>query len=156
MFTLNKVARFRRLTPLERGIFLRAAALLAVVGVGLRLSGFRRVQALLDRGNAKQGRNLTSSESATRAGNTARIVVLAARHGFYRANCLPTSLVLRRLLQRQGIGADLRVGVRKTSGKLEAHAWVEHDGHPLIDGPDVQERFAAFGQPIGTGEEVSR
>ena len=156
MSTLTDFAKFWRLAPSERGLFLRAIVLLAMIGIGLRLVSFRRIQGLLGSVNVAAGKTLSPVDAATRACETAWIVAVAARHGPYRANCLPTSLVLRRLLLRQGIQADLRVGVRKADdGRLDAHAWIEHAGQPLIDRSDVHQRFAPFDQPIHPREEAS-
>ena len=153
MSTQTNFAKFWRLAPFERGLFLRAMLLLAMTGTGLRLVGFRRIQGLLSPVNVAIGKAYSPIENAAQALQTARIVAAAARYGPYSANCLPTSLVLRCLLLRQGIQADLRVGVRKDGcGKLDAHAWVEHAGQPLIDGPDVHQRFAPFDQPIHPSE----
>ena len=62
----------------------------------------------------------------------ARLVKAVA--ALYRMPCLEQSLVLFRILRRRGIPAELRIGVRKVSGGLNAHAWVEHDGRLLLDG----------------------
>lgn len=43
---------------------------------------------------------------------------------------------------------DLRIGVKLDQGRLDAHAWVEADGIPINDAPDVAQRFAAFQQPL--------
>lgn len=45
--------------------------------------------------------------------------------------CLVRSLVLTRLLARRGIPAKLVIGARATPTFL-AHAWVEHDGDPVL------------------------
>jgi len=130
--------------------------LLAMTGISLRLVSFRRIQVLLNPVNLAAGKALSSIEAAAKARQTARIVAAAARHGAYRVNCLPTSLVLRYLLLRQGIQADLRVGVRKADdGRLDAHAWVEHAGQPLIDRFDVGQRFSPFDQPIHPSKVAS-
>lgn len=128
----------------------RALLLLPVIAVGLRLAGYKRVQAALD---ALGRRHSTSpppngDEAMSLAVRSTRMVVLAARRGAYRANCLPTSMALRHLLQRQGIAGTLRVGVRKNGPALDAHAWVELDGQPLNDSADVQQRFLAFSEPL--------
>lgn len=47
------------------------------------------------------------------------------------SRCLIRSLVLMRLLAQRSIPSTLVIGVRKNSG-FEAHAWVEHDGEPLL------------------------
>ena len=149
-------AKFSRLTPFERVFFLRAMLLLTVTGIGLRVVSFRRIQDLLGTSKLAPAKAQSPVESAAQARLTARIVAAAARHGPYRANCLPTSLVLRYLLLSQGIQADFRVGVRKAeSGGLDAHAWVEHAGKPLIDRSDVHQRFAPFDQPVHPSGEAS-
>ena len=148
MLTLRELSRFGKLTAIERGTLLRALLLLPAIGLGLRLLGFSKVQAMLYThmavGNCEPSPNSTLKIALA----AASMVSIAARRGLYRANCLPTSLVLAHLLGKQGIAADLRVGVRKVAGALEAHAWVEHNGQPLNDGIDVHERFPAFSQPI--------
>lgn len=47
------------------------------------------------------------------------------------SRCLMRSLVLLRMLARRGVVCRLVIGVRPGE-TLEAHAWVEHDGHPLL------------------------
>jgi hypothetical protein len=45
--------------------------------------------------------------------------------------CLNRSLVLTQLLARRGIPAKLVIGARPAPSFL-AHAWVEHDGQPVL------------------------
>jgi hypothetical protein len=47
------------------------------------------------------------------------------------SRCLMRSLVLLRMLARRGVVCELVIGVRPGE-KFEAHAWIEHDGHPLL------------------------
>lgn len=47
------------------------------------------------------------------------------------SRCLIRSLVLVRILSRRAIPSTLVIGVRKES-KFEAHAWVEHEGEPIL------------------------
>ena len=49
--------------------------------------------------------------------------------------CLTRSLVLTRLLAKRGIEARLVIGAR-TDPEFLAHAWVEHDGTPVLDSGD--------------------
>ena len=151
MLTLRNLSRFRKLTALERGFLVRALLLLPAIGLGLRMVGFGKVQTMLNTFGAVDGREPAPDAALKTALAAARMVSMAARRGFYRANCLPTSLALAHFLRRQGIAVDLRVGVRKVAGALEAHAWVEYQGYqgqPLNDDMDVHERFPAFVQPI--------
>lgn len=46
--------------------------------------------------------------------------------------CLARSLVLTRLLARRGIQSKLVIGA-KAEPEFLAHAWVEHDGRPVLD-----------------------
>jgi hypothetical protein len=47
------------------------------------------------------------------------------------SRCLMRSLVLMRMLARRGVVCRLVIGVRPGE-EFEAHAWIEHDGHPLL------------------------
>ena len=47
------------------------------------------------------------------------------------SRCLMRSLVLLAMLARRGVVCRLVIGVRPGE-RLEAHAWIEHAGHPLL------------------------
>jgi len=138
MSKTSRLERLRALTPTERRLLAEALALLPVATVSLRLVGLRRTQALLQR---------FLRESSLREGidapAVARLVSIAARHGPVRATCLPASVALDSLLRRYGMRGRLRLGVRRHQGRLEAHAWIEHEGRPLLE-PGVHSRFGAF------------
>ncbi|MBK7991648.1 MAG: lasso peptide biosynthesis B2 protein [Comamonadaceae bacterium] len=76
------------------------------------------------------------------------LVNIAARHTLGPRTCLTRSLLLGWLLRRRGVASDLRIGVRLTNGVLDAHAWVECDGIPVNDRPDVGAQFASFGDLV--------
>ena len=145
---LHDLERFRGLTALERGCLIRAFFLLPIVGWGLRMVGFREIQAVLHGFSTAPGYKFTPGEAMENALTTSRMVAIASRHGFYRANCLSTSLALVYLLGKQGVDTKMRVGVCKVAGLFEAHAWVEFQGQPINDDVDVHERFPAFDEPI--------
>ena len=51
------------------------------------------------------------------------------------ATCLTQALAALVLLQREGYGTCLRIGVaRSAEGQFEAHAWLERDGRILVGG----------------------
>jgi hypothetical protein len=52
------------------------------------------------------------------------------------------------LLRRRGIDGQLQFGARQLDGRIEAHAWVEVDGRPINDTPDVRQRFQPL-EPCG-------
>lgn len=111
----------------------RLLALLPAIGAALRVLGFRRTRDLLE--YASRPRAIASSDNAGEmsdiAQRIARLVAIASRHGPYGATCLRQSLALWWLLRRRGMGAELRIGVRKDGPELRAHAWVEHEGRSL-------------------------
>lgn len=139
-----KVARFLQLTRENKRLFLAALLWLPLVGLGLRLFRFRTLQAFCARRRRLHVRGPGPEEAAYQAGQVARMVSAAARHGLYRGTCLPVALTVQRLLGRRGIVVELRLGVRTKDGKLEAHAWIEHLGLPVAGLEDVDGGFAPF------------
>jgi hypothetical protein len=143
-------SRASRLSAAERLVLAQALTLLPLTALALRVLGFRRWQATLARlapaGDTPAGKD---EMLAQRGRAIARLVEAAARRGPYRATCLPRSLTLWWLLRRQGIDAELRIGVRKDAGPFEAHAWVEWRGRVLNDADSVRARYAAFDRAIG-------
>lgn len=129
--------RFRALSPPERRTFLAALWLLPACSLALRTLRLARVQGML----------AAIAEIPADAPDPRRIsycVDAAARQLPIRSSCLTRSLVLHALLLRRGLASEVRVGVRLSDGRLDAHAWVESAGAPLNDVPDVGERYAAF------------
>ncbi len=47
------------------------------------------------------------------------------------SRCLVRSLVVLRMMARRGVACQLSIGARSDTG-FQAHAWVEHDGHPVL------------------------
>jgi hypothetical protein len=138
--------RLRLFSALERParvLFLRAAALLPAISLSLRLRGFRKTQAFLQRFLSTPS-NETDSSAPRRVDLTVRMVHAAVRHSVGHPTCLEESLGLWWLLRRQGIASELRIGVRKLDEKFEAHAWVERDGVALNEPESLHEHYAAF------------
>src|SRR6202163_4106632 len=139
--------RFRALEPNARGLFLRAAALLPLVSLSLRLRGFRSTQASLQKrmdGAVSGGRDPFYPAKGEHAALTARMVRSAAFRNLGTATCLEKSLVLWWLLGKQGIASSVRIGTRKTGQKFEAHEWVECEGVPLNEPEELHKHYAAF------------
>jgi hypothetical protein len=50
-------------------------------------------------------------------------------------SCLSQTLALQRLLARAGYPSSIHIGVAKKPDRpFIAHAWIEHNGRPLLDG----------------------
>jgi Transglutaminase-like superfamily len=76
-----------------------------------------------------------AAESLAEARRLGRAVARLLAHVPGDTRCLVRSLVLTRLLASRGIEAKLVIGAR-TAPEFLAHAWVEHDGHPVLDPGD--------------------
>lgn len=85
-----------------------------------------------------------SAELGRRAALTAHMVSVADRNGLVHPSCLAKSLTLWWLLMRQGIAADLRIGIRRENEKMAAHAWVERNGAALNEPEEHHRHYAAF------------
>jgi hypothetical protein len=138
--------RFWRLKPVERRMVLEAASALVATWAGLRVVGFRRWNAAIERFTSLKTKSVNQADASQIpiASSVAMKLDLAARHLFFHTNCLERSLTLRWLLRRRGIVADLRIGVRKESETFEAHAWIELKGIVLNDADEAHLHFAPF------------
>jgi len=139
---LRKIRTFRALPAALRRRTAAACAALALVTCGLRTCGFARLHRWLAR--TSEGRRLPAGEALPAARIDARALGLAARNLPLRALCLERSLALWWLARRRGADAALRIGVRRTGGGIEAHAWVEVGGVVVGDEPDVASRYLPF------------
>jgi hypothetical protein len=141
----TKPSKFHALSSQEKRLFLQAMASLPLVRIGLKTVGYQRLRSLLAKATRRQA---TPRSRQADVGNIARaaaqMVHIAARTRLGRANCLPRALTLWGLLRRKGIDSDLCIGVQKNSGTIQAHAWVEYQGQPLNEAPDVQLEFASL------------
>lgn len=67
---------------------------------------------------------LIAARLGNAVGRTLRILPTDSR-------CLVQSLVLSRLLSARGISSTLVIGAHSRP-EFAAHAWVEHEGHPVL------------------------
>lgn len=131
--------KIKRLLELDRAeLRLLAAAWigLAVSRVALSVTTFERVDRLI---GAKLGKGRSDRPTPERI---AWLVRAAANNHLCAMRCLPRSLTLRRLLNRRGFPAVLRIGVEpKREPELAAHAWVEIDGKQIGEPTDLLDRY---------------
>ena len=135
----TRLKRWRDLPASEKMILVDAWATLNCLSLLLRWLSFRRVQTLLMRFTpGLAGASQLSPQSI------AQIVERAARAAPLHVSCLTRSLTLWWLLLRCQTASELCIGVRKSKGRFEAHAWVEQRGVVLNDAPDIAAHYAAF------------
>jgi hypothetical protein len=61
--------------------------------------------------------------------------------------CLPRALALLPEVRRLGFAADIELGVRKDGDRVTGHAWLVWNGAPVLEAPDVRERYAPLERP---------
>jgi hypothetical protein len=146
----HKLHRFRSRPSEDRRLILRAATILPLTMIGLRLFGFRRWKEWVEKMSqpAYRAAALPSDSQLDTAMRAARAVRSAQLHGPISPNCLERSLTLWWILLHEGVHGELHIGARKQDGQLEAHAWVELDGRILNDEEEVREEYAQFDAPI--------
>jgi hypothetical protein len=147
---MGKWGKYRALSRLQRSLLHEAIVLLPLYALLVRIFGVRRW--VSGHGDASG----TSSEAASVAGHpgaldyateAARMVAAAARHSPFGASCLNQSIALQHMLRRRGIETELRIGARKSDGRLKAHAWLELMDRPLNQAEDVRGLFTPFEKP---------
>jgi hypothetical protein len=148
----EKWRRFRKRPPADRGLILRAALLLSLTEIGLRIFGFRRWKEIVERFTppAHPPQGLPGEWQREAALRIVRAARSAELHGLAHPNCLERSMTLWMMLRRVGIAGELHIGARKEGGKLEAHAWLELGGEVLNDPAEVHQHYARFDAPIAT------
>jgi hypothetical protein len=138
-------------------VLLRAWWLLPIIAAGVRGRRFPRTRAWAAQVRAVE----PPKRPAERASQVGALVKVAAQRHIGRFACLPRSLTLLRLLGREGIQAELKLGVRQENGKVEGHAWVEHEGVAINEPGDPNTDFRLLsgvrGEPIpGAGRKPER
>lgn len=125
------------LSGAERRVAAEAFVLVAFFAVALKLLPFRVVAARIHARSRQT--TLLSAE---------RIGALVDRVGqILHASCLTRAFALARLLTTRGIPYELRVGVRRSSEGIAAHAWVSNETGVLIGGTETGQYSPVFEHP---------
>lgn len=121
----------KRLSHKERALLaMEILAAYAEARRALRRDPIATVVARLRARSPSAGPPVTNSLAEAR--RLGRAVARLLRYVPGDTRCLARSLVLTRLLARRGIEAKLVIGAQ-AEPKFLAHAWVEHDGNPVLD-----------------------
>jgi hypothetical protein len=153
---LESLRRFSALERAAQTLFLRALLMLPLVGLSLKLRGFGVTRSTLRKGLSSAASRTDPNSLNNQIALTAHMVNAADRHGMFHPSCLVKSLTLWWLLGRQGISSQLRVGIRKEAGNLEAHAWVEREGIALNEPEERHHHYAAFDAALASMPEEER
>ncbi len=144
----RKAETWNTLSKSDRALLINAACLLPIVAASLKTVGLQRTQSWLARRNTLAPICPATERTRANVRRAAQMVAVACRRHPVRSSCLPRAVVLWSLLQRRGIGADVRIGVRyNTQGQFESHAWLEWNGEVLNDAADVARQYLPFNSP---------
>ncbi len=127
----RSLARWRALTGQQKAQLVLLAVALPATGALIRLVGFQKAGKICARIGGQAPLRAVGADDLQQAEAFAQLAAIAGRRGPVTTTCLRQSLVVRAWLRRRGLDAQLRIGVRKTGGVMDAHAWVELDGVPL-------------------------
>lgn len=103
------------------------------------------------------------SPAPARPGEAARATAAARRVGRlsalmpFRTTCLVRAIAGALVLRRRGLrDVTIRFGVRRTGGRLEAHAWLIHRGVVLLGGQDLDSYTPLADLPVGRAAAPDR
>ena len=129
---MNSLRKFFRLPHGERWLLLKAAFLLGLIRIGLRLLPFQTLKQLLDSASKPRVSIEFSPDRIAWA------VTAASRYVLGDKPCLTQALAAQLLLKRRGYPASLRIGVSRTAGnQLQAHAWFESEDRVVVGGGEL-------------------
>jgi hypothetical protein len=107
----------------------RAAGWLVAARLALAVGSYAALRRAAAHLPARRRRRMTASDAARAIGRAARMLPATT--------CLARSLAAECLLRREGLPADLTIGVALDGrGGLRAHAWVASDGTPVAGGDE--------------------
>lgn len=146
---MERVHKFFQLPPSERLILTQAWGHFILVDLALRILPYTRLISLPDKVFLKRKCEPLLA-LAPPVPRLAWLVEIAGRYAPVGATCLKKAIVLSWLLRRRGAHTELRIGVVRQEGELEAHAWLDLDGQVII-GHQELERYetllGAKGEP---------
>ena len=142
--------RLARTSWRERRLLAEATALVPLVHQLQQRLPFERWHRLLDRfplarGTARFDAQPVAGCSRAQGASPREVawaIAVAADHLPGQYKCLPRAYATHVLLARHGHRSEVRVGVaRDTSGKVEAHAWVDCQGVTVMGQVQDMQRF---------------
>ena len=140
---LTSLNKFGKLSLGNRRLLIQSFLLLPMIHVTLFFLGYTRLLEIMEKLTPLKDINAEYSEAwiLQRASDITRIVTIAARRGLYKATCLRKSILVWWFLRKEKIRSEICFGVRMVNRKLEAHAWVEHNGTVINDSASVHENY---------------
>jgi transglutaminase superfamily protein len=146
----RRAAKFARLRPADRWLFLRIFTALVRVRLALWFRPFDRVREYAGRLGEKRVPDMSDRLSAH---DLTSLVTVAACY-IPRATCLTQALVADALLRRYGYAPELKIGVGRDDNRFQAHAWVEIDGKVVIGDLPALDQYTPLPTPTDGAQRV--
>lgn len=130
---MRQLQPFLRLPRPEQLLLLKVLLLVVAIRVALSTLRFQTVQRMVER-----AARLSACEPSSYRLTPERLawLVRVSAAQVPAASCLTQAMAAQVLLRRYGYACELRIGVAcGIAGKLDAHAWIEYEGHILLGGP---------------------
>jgi hypothetical protein len=120
---------------------LKCVLLLATCDISLRVIGFARTMRIA----RFCGGNREADVADEVIRKTLKNIIIATALYPGRSKCLEQTVASFVLLRRRGARVQMRLGVQPYP--FFAHAWLEMNGYPLTESPEVVSRFALLPDP---------
>ncbi|HEX6127382.1 MAG TPA: lasso peptide biosynthesis B2 protein [Pyrinomonadaceae bacterium] len=135
-----RIGKFFKASRRERWVFVRAVVLVTFYRIGLSVLPFSITRAwtagqVIPR--SRPGDDHVIDEITRGVRIAGRLVP--------RATCLTQALAARKLLAQYGYRTELKIGVAKNTGELEAHAWLEINGRIILGKQRLHSRYSVLG-----------
>jgi len=126
---MRKINRFHHLSAGDKFLLSKSLYLLIAVRVVLHLISFQKILQRIDKESVFP---FSEADKRPSLDKIAWAVETVSRY-IPGTTCLYKALASKIILARYGYEASIHIGVdKKETGSLDAHAWVEIDGHILI------------------------
>jgi hypothetical protein len=133
-------------TDRNRLMTLRALSWFLIYSFLLRTGGFRSVRRIVER-KSRQLKLRDQNSEREICFQICNAVDRAQTYLLRHALCLQRSIVITRLLQNYGIGAETVIAAHLMPFK--SHAWVEIDGEVVSDSPNVKRYYDVVVERLG-------
>lgn len=144
----HALLRFLQIPQAQRSLLLQALCWLPLSHWGVRAFGFKRGCQLMRRLAAWVGHDTPRGQPLVVISQSQQALNWAIHYGLHPGNCLSRALTFWWLLRRQGMHSDLRIGVRTSDGRFQAHAWLEYAGQPLNEAQNVRQQYVPFADEL--------
>lgn len=139
------ILRFIQIAPQERNLFLKTYILLTFVRFGLVWRSFNRLRTLLEQISRPHPTAAAPVDLIGQRQLVVRVqwaVNACCKFMPGSVKCLAKALTMKTLLDQHNCPAQLLIGVDKNSvNQLEAHAWIEYEGHVVMGQLNDLSRF---------------